>query len=138
MDQRRDSGGPAWGVILLAAGLVLLLGNLGYLDWLRWDRWWPFILIVIGLWMVVRRSGPGSLETSLPVPPVPPGATTEHGPTAPAAENPTRAREFPTGGVILIGLGLAFLLNDVIGGRALPALILMAVGTALLLRERFS
>jgi len=118
MERRRESGRPGWGIILLITGLFVLLGNLGYLDWIHLDRWWPAILIVIGLWMVVRRSPSSPLETSLPA--------------------PTEAREFPTGGVILIGLGLAFLLNDVIGGRALPALILMAVGAALLLRDWFS
>ncbi len=119
MERRRKSGRPGWGIILLVTGLIVLLGNLGYLDWIHLDRWWPVILIVIGLWMVVRRSPSSPLEASLPA--------------------PTAAREFPTGGVILIGLGVAFLLNDVIiGGRALPALILMAVGAALVLRERFS
>ncbi len=55
---RRDSGRLAWGIILLAAGVVLLLGNFGYLGWIRWDRWWPLILIAIGLWMLGRRPSP--------------------------------------------------------------------------------
>lgn len=135
MERRRESARPGWGIILLITGLIVLLGNFGYLDWIHLDRWWPVILIVIGLWMVVRRSPSSPLEASLPAPTAPPGTATQ---SAPAAQYPTEAREFPTGGVILIGLGVAFLLNDVIGGRALPALILMAVGAALVLRERFS
>lgn len=42
------------------------------------------------------------------------------------------------GAVILIGLGVAFLLEDVIGGDAFPALVLITIGIAFLLRERWS
>ena len=46
---------PAWGGVLVAAGLVLLLHNLGWLDieWLK--RYWPVLLIVAGL-VFIRRS----------------------------------------------------------------------------------
>lgn len=136
METRRDSGRLAWGVVLLVLGLVFLLSNFGYGWWFGWGRWWPLILIAIGVAMLYRRevpSPPSPAETPPGASPAgaPPGAPSPE--VSPAATAP---RRYPTGAIILIGLGLAFLLNDLIGGRALPALVLIAIGVALLLRER--
>lgn len=46
---------PVWGGVLVAAGLVLLLHNLGWLDLVRFQRYWPVLLIVAGL-VFIRRS----------------------------------------------------------------------------------
>ena len=46
---------PVWGGVLVAAGLVLLLHNLGWLDIARFQRYWPVLLIVAGL-VFIRRS----------------------------------------------------------------------------------
>ena len=46
------------------------------------------------------------------------------------------ARRYPTGAIILIGIGAAFLLEDVVGGNAFPAIVLIAIGVAVLLRDR--
>jgi hypothetical protein len=42
------------GIILIVVGAVLLANNFGWLAW-GWMRdWWPALLIVIGLWSVLR------------------------------------------------------------------------------------
>jgi hypothetical protein len=45
-----------WPGVLIAAGVLFLLNNLGLLDWLRPEIFWPVILIAIGVWLIVRRS----------------------------------------------------------------------------------
>lgn len=117
------------GLLLVGLGFLFLLSNLGYFSWGTLGRWWPLVLIAIGLILLLRRppvepavappSAPGE-----PAPPVPPG---------PSATRPRRG--FPTNGVILVGLGLAFLIDEALGGRTLPALILIVIGGALLLRD---
>src|SRR3989304_4522194 len=130
MDERRDSNRVVGGLVLLGLGLIFLLSNFGYFPSGLWGRWWPLILIAIGLIILLRRPGPAAVP---PEPPFPPGEPPPGMPPAP----PTTAhrRDFPTGAIILIGLGLAFLLEDVIGGNAFPALVLIAIGAALLLRD---
>ena len=133
MDERRDSNRVVGGLVLLGLGLIFLLSNFGYFPSGLWGRWWPLILIAIGLIILLRRPEPTTIP---PEPPFPPGETPPGMPPAPPAP-PTTAhrRDFPTGAIILIGLGLAFLLEDVIGGNAFPALVLIAIGAALLLRD---
>ena len=46
---------PLWGGVLVAAGLVLLMHNLGWLDIERFQRYWPVLLIVAGV-IFIRRS----------------------------------------------------------------------------------
>ena len=133
MDERRDSNRFVGGLVLLGLGLIFLLSNFGYFPSGLWGRWWPLILIAIGLIILLRRPEPAAIP---PEPPFPPSETPPGLPPAPPA-SPTTAhrRDFPTGAIILIGLGLAFLLEDVIGGNAFPALVLIAIGAALLLRD---
>ena len=40
----------------MVLGLYLLLSNLGYLWWLRGDIFWPIVLILVGVWMLVGRN----------------------------------------------------------------------------------
>ncbi len=133
MDERRDSNRFVGGLVLLGLGVIFLLSNFGYFPSGLWGRWWPLILIAIGLIILLRRREAAAIP---PEPPFPPGETSPGMPPAPPAP-PTTAqrRDFPTGAIILIGLGVAFLLEDVIGGNAFPALVLIAIGAALLLRD---
>ena len=134
MIERRDSNRLVWGIVLLALGLMFLLSNFGYGWWFGWGRWWPLVLIGLGVWMLYRREGPAQ--------PVPgsPGTLQPGTPTDPAAMPPggeaVPARRYPTGAIILIGIGAAFLLEDVVGGNAFPAIVLIAIGVAVLLRDR--
>lgn len=43
------------GVILIVLGAYFLLSNIGVLSGFRWDIFWPAVLIVIGLLVLVRR-----------------------------------------------------------------------------------
>jgi hypothetical protein len=48
---------PMGAIILIALGVLLLLDNLGVLSF-RWlGEFWPILLIVLGLWLAVRRMG---------------------------------------------------------------------------------
>jgi hypothetical protein len=62
-------GGLVWPVILIGAGVVFLLNNLGLLSWNVWGtlfRLWPVLLIAIGLDILFgRKSIIGSLIVAL-------------------------------------------------------------------------
>jgi uncharacterized membrane protein len=116
---RRDLLG---GLVLVAIGVFLLLRNLGYIP-PTVDQWWPVILIVIGLALVFSRPGVGAAARE--------GAG--RSPLAPPVEGTTEGhRRAPMGGLILIGLGLALLANNLLGGQAAGPLLLIALGLAVL------
>lgn len=52
--QRRTNEFGAF--ILIAFGLVFLLGNLGWMRWFSWSYFWPVILIVFGLTALLQRA----------------------------------------------------------------------------------
>ncbi len=62
MDERRHyRGGFVWPIILIGAGIVFLLNNLGLVSWDVWQtlwRLWPLVLIAIGLDLLVGRRFP--------------------------------------------------------------------------------
>jgi hypothetical protein len=50
-------GLPLGAVILIALGVLLLLDNLGVLSF-RWTaEFWPIVLIILGVWLAMRRMG---------------------------------------------------------------------------------
>ena len=57
-----SSQGRVFGVILTAAGTILLLDNLGWIEFDDWDKLWPLAVIAVGLlliwgtWRRPRRS----------------------------------------------------------------------------------
>ena len=51
--QRNRRGYP--GLILIIIGIVFLLINYGYIDTVSWGRLWPFLLIIFGLFILIRR-----------------------------------------------------------------------------------
>ena len=48
--------------ILIGLGIIFLLSNLGWLPPLRslMAQWWPIILIIVGILVLIRRSSGGS------------------------------------------------------------------------------
>ena len=51
------NSGVIWGGILVIVGVLFLLGNLNIN--IRWDLVWPVVLILIGVWLLAARVGPG-------------------------------------------------------------------------------
>ncbi len=68
-EQRHYRGGFVWPIILIGAGLVFLLNNLGIIGWSIWEtllRLWPILLIAVGLDLLVGRRFPlGSVLLAL-------------------------------------------------------------------------
>lgn len=62
MDERRHyRGGFVWPVVLIGAGVVFLLSNLGIISsevWITLLRLWPLLLIAVGLDLLVGRRFP--------------------------------------------------------------------------------
>jgi hypothetical protein len=98
-----------WGVALIAVGGILLLSNLGVLPETAADLLWPLILITIGVWMLFKDR--------------------------PAAGAARRSR-FPMLAAVLIALGAAFLLDDLLGPRSTWPLVVVAIGVVFLIRGR--
>ena len=59
---RRASKFPAGPMVLIAAGVVFLLNNLGLWDIRRAMRYWPAVLIVLGVYMLWGRLTEGKSE----------------------------------------------------------------------------
>jgi len=55
LEMADDAESPAWGVVLLGIGLLLLMNNLGILQLAAVRRLWPLLLIVAGI-VFLRRS----------------------------------------------------------------------------------
>jgi phage shock protein C len=45
-----------WPAVLIVAGVYFLLRNVGLLEWLNGDIVWPVLLIILGAWLIVRQS----------------------------------------------------------------------------------
>jgi len=133
MEERKDRNALFVGIGLLVLGLLFLLSNFGYYSWALWDRWWPLVLVAIGLYIIFRPAPP----TESPVGPLPPVESPLSAPGEPLAPGgpAVSGRSIPTSAIILIGLGLAFWLDDYLPGNAFPALVLITIGVALLIRR---
>jgi len=53
-EERRDRL-PLLGLILIIAGVLFLLGSFDLLRWFYWGRFWPLLLIIIGVFFLMRR-----------------------------------------------------------------------------------
>jgi phage shock protein C len=51
--ERRRSG---LGILLIAVGVLFMLGNLGWFRFLDWKDVWPLVLIAIGVYFIAQRS----------------------------------------------------------------------------------
>ena len=47
------------GLILIVTGIVFLLKNIGYISGAAWSIIWPAILIIFGLWILLRKREEG-------------------------------------------------------------------------------
>jgi len=58
-----------WPLVLIGAGVLLLLSNLGYLQWQSWNtlwRLWPILLIALGIDVLIgRRSMVGAVVSAI-------------------------------------------------------------------------
>jgi hypothetical protein len=58
-----------WPLVLIGAGVVLLLSNLGYLPWQSWNvlwQLWPLVLVALGIDLLIgRRSMAGAIVSAL-------------------------------------------------------------------------
>jgi hypothetical protein len=58
-----------WPLVLIGAGVILLLSNLGYLPWQSWNvlwRLWPLLLIALGIDLLIgRRSLVGAIVSAV-------------------------------------------------------------------------
>ena len=45
-----------WPVVLIVLGVYFLLRNVGLLEWLNGDIVWPVLLILLGAWLIIRQS----------------------------------------------------------------------------------
>jgi hypothetical protein len=48
-----------FGFLLIIIGIIVLLKNLGFISGNVWDIFWPALLIVVGLSLVLRRRSGG-------------------------------------------------------------------------------
>jgi hypothetical protein len=66
---RRRPPSLFWPLVLIGAGIVLLLSNLGYLPWQSWNilwRLWPLLLVALGIDLLIgRRSMVGTIVSAL-------------------------------------------------------------------------
>ena len=66
---RRHPPSLFWPLVLIGAGILLLLSNLGYLPWQSWNalwRLWPLLLIALGIDVLIgRRSMVGAIVSGL-------------------------------------------------------------------------
>jgi hypothetical protein len=65
MPSRRRSRSFFWPILLISAGVLFLLSNLGIVDWSTWNllwRFWPLVLIAVGIDVLFgHRSAAGSI-----------------------------------------------------------------------------
>lgn len=44
----------SFGTFIFTIGVLLFMNNLGWFDAIQWNIVWPIILIVVGIWIVLR------------------------------------------------------------------------------------
>jgi phage shock protein C len=45
-----------WPAVLVVLGIYFLLRNFNLLKWLDGNIVWPVVLIILGIWLIVRRA----------------------------------------------------------------------------------
>lgn len=57
--KRHHDGGPTFGLVVLFAGILFLLNNLGLVPWSVWNelwKFWPVVIIIIGIRMLAGKT----------------------------------------------------------------------------------
>ena len=117
-----------WGLLILALGFIFLLGNLGYIEVdviSLFLIYWPILLIIIGLSILFDTLF--FYRTSA-------NAEVQEQKTADQGMMRRRYRGFPFAGIIVIGIGIAFLVSNFTRYDVLVPIILLSVGLAFLIR----
>ena len=65
IEGRRERRRVVWGVILVAVGVILLLGQLGLANVIPPLHWWPSILFVIGAAQILTAERPKAVASGL-------------------------------------------------------------------------
>lgn len=50
-----NEGRTLGGIILITIGSVFLLSNLGFFSWFSWTTMWPWVIIIIGIFLVFYK-----------------------------------------------------------------------------------
>ncbi len=50
-----NEGRTLGGIVLITVGLVFLLSNFGLFSWFSWTTMWPWVIIVIGLFLLFYK-----------------------------------------------------------------------------------
>jgi hypothetical protein len=66
MDNR--SRAPVGALLLIALGVLFLLGNMGWLHFYWLHRSWPVALIALGIWLLISRHRATGNPRRQPVP----------------------------------------------------------------------
>jgi phage shock protein C len=54
--EEKHSNRAGWfGILLILIGVIFLMKNLNLIRWFDTDLLWPFIIIFIGAWLLIRR-----------------------------------------------------------------------------------
>ncbi len=117
-----------WGLLILAVGFIFLLGNLGYIEVDVISlllMYWPILLIIVGL---------SILFDALFIYRTPANVEVQEQKTAYQEVMRRHHRGFPFAGIIVIGVGIAFLVNNFTRYDVFLPIILLSVGLAFLLR----
>ena len=57
---------PIGAIVLIGLGLLFLLGQLNIFNGRLWEFTWPLMLIALGVWLMIRRMGPGTVPGQPP------------------------------------------------------------------------
>jgi hypothetical protein len=125
-----------WGLLILAVGFIFLLGNLGYIEVNLINlflKYWPILLIVVGLSILIDtlffyRDSAGYSDKQAE----PSNEVKEQKISEMRVRRPHRG--FPFAGIIVIGVGIAFLVNNFTHYDVFVPIILLSVGLAFLIR----
>ncbi|MCL5985873.1 MAG: DUF5668 domain-containing protein [Actinobacteria bacterium] len=125
-----------WGLLILAAGFIFLLGNLGYIEVnviSLFLKYWPILLIVVGLSILfdalfIYRTSAGHPDKQ--------AESSNEVQEKKTGEEKTKRpyRGVPFAGIIVTGVGIAFLVSNFTRHEVLVPIILLSVGLAFLIR----